>query len=341
LQFHRLLGVGILLASLAGISCSRGKAPDSRDAEFEIKKTYERGPVQVELKVSKGEITIADRITLVLEATAEEAYEVEMPKFGEKLDEFGIIDYHTAPPALGSDGRLVTRKSYVLEPFLSGEYTIPPMAIGFRKKGEEKKEDARHEVETEKLTIHVKSILPEKEAELQIKEIAGPVELPRPQRGWLLPAVAGAAGLGGLAGLLAWRWRRRRRVAAIPTVPAHELAYDRLEKLVGLDLIAKGEIKAFYRGISDVLRHYIEDRFGLHAPERTTEEFLDELRSNNTLEAQFQPLLREFLGHCDLVKFAELRPTNTEIQKTFDACKAFIEATRADAAPAAMGTAAA
>ena len=30
--------------------------------------------------------------------------------------------------------------------------------------------------------------------------------------------------------------------------------------------------KEFYERISGILRHYIEDRFDLHAPERTTEE---------------------------------------------------------------------
>ena len=78
------------------------------------------------------------------------------------------------------------------------------------------------------------------------------------------------------------------------------------------------------------MRQYIENRFGLHAPERTTEEFLDELRSSDALEEKFRPLLEEFLTHCDLVKFAEFQPTTADIQKMFDTTKQFIEATRAD-----------
>jgi hypothetical protein len=46
------------------------------------------------------------------------------------------------------------------------------------------------------------------------------------------------------------------------------------------------------------------------------------------LAREHQLLLAQFLRHCDLVKFAELQPTEAEIQETFDACKAFILETR-------------
>ena len=56
-----------------------------------------------------------------------------------------------------------------------------------------------------------------------------------------------------------------------------------------------------------MLRHYIEDRFGLRAPEQTTEEFLAELRQKHVFGERQKDLLRAFLEHCDLVKFAELQ----------------------------------
>jgi len=109
---------------------------------------------------------------------------------------------------------------------------------------------------------------------------------------------------------------------------AHELAYARLEQLLGRGFLEKGQVKAFYNELSWILRHYIEDRFGLRAPERTTEEFLRELEGNGTLETSWQRILAKFLCHCDLVKFAEHIPETGEIQETFDTTKAFIEATR-------------
>ena len=144
---------------------------------------------------------------------------------------------------------------------------------------------------------------------------------------WGFGAVAvAAAGVGG------WIYLRRKRVAKLIRIfkPAHEIAYERLRALVKDDLIKAGKIKEFYERISDILRHYIEHRFNLRAPERTTEEFLAELASANVLGEPDRQSLAEFLQHCDLVKFAMYDPTNEQIQKTFDLVKNFIETTKSD-----------
>jgi len=327
------LAAACLVLGLA--ACGKQEPKDAGDAEFEIVKDTKRGPVEVSLKVSRKQITIADRLTLALAVVAKEDYEVALPKFGDKVgrsggpQQLGIVDYRTDPPRLLNDGRIRTEKSYVLEPFLSGDYKIPPMKITFWKKGDDKPK--KHELETEEVTVAVKSILPEKQAELKIKEIGGPVELPRPRRGALYAAIAGGVVVvGGAVCLVWWLRRRRRAVQVVPRVAAHELAYRRLEALVAENLIEGGDVKLFYIRLSDILRRYIEDRFGLHAPERTTEEFLTELRTSDELAEGFRPLLEKFLTHCDLVKFAEHQPDNAEVQATFDTCKQFIEATRAD-----------
>jgi hypothetical protein len=121
-------------------------------------------------------------------------------------------------------------------------------------------------------------------------------------------------------------------VESLLRIPAHEIAYAELERLLKEGFIEKGEIKAFYNGVSGVMRHYIENRFGLRAPERTTEEFLEEIEQSDLLEASWKAILGRFLSHCDMVKFAEFQPENRDIQNTFDTCKDFIEATRERAA---------
>ena len=323
-------GAALLAGILVAIaSCSKDQAARPEGEAFEIEKKFTRGPVTLVVKVSRKSITIADRVTLVLEATADEDQEVELPKFGEKLEQFGIVDYAASPPRLVGEGRVVVRKSYELEPFLSGDYAIPPMKVRFWEKGTE--DPKKHELETEELTVKVASILPEKLSELAIRDIAGPVDLPPPDRRWAYAVVGGGVAVIALAAaLVMWLRRRGRGPLAIPRIPAHVLAYRRLERLLAEKLVEEGQVKLFYFRLSDVVRHYIEDRFGLHAPERTTEEFLDELRGSSVLDARFAAPLDEFLRHCDLVKFAEHQPTNADIQTTFDACKEFIEATRAD-----------
>ncbi len=136
--------------------------------------------------------------------------------------------------------------------------------------------------------------------------------------------------LAAAAGL--WLYLRRKRIKELVRIfkPAHELAYERLRALVKEDLVGAAKIKEFYERISDILRHYIEHRFSLRAPERTTEEFLAELASTEILPDTEKQRLGEFLKHCDLVKFAKHNPTTQQIQETFDLVKDFIEKTKSD-----------
>ena len=48
------------------------------------------------------------------------------------------------------------------------------------------------------------------------------------------------------------------------------------------------------------------------------------------MDEPHKQLLKKFLEHCDLVKFAEHHPSNDDIQATFDACKHFIVETQAN-----------
>ena len=291
-----------------------------------IHKTYERGPATLALDIDRSEITIADRLRLAIGLTVDENYECELPGVGEKLEQFGIVDYHTSQPELVGDNRKKITRSYVLEPFLSGEYKIPPLKASFWKTGEE--ESGRHEIESEEVVVEVKSLLPEKMAELKMHDIAPPVGLPRSYDPWTVAAIAGGAlAVLSLSGFLIYRRRKAAGTVSAVRIPAHEIAYEELSNLVSQDLIEKGEIKRFYQGISDILRRYIENRFGLAAPEQTTEEFLNSLRDSTGIIAQYKSLLQNFLSGCDLVKFAEHRPSAEDIQLMFDSCKAFIAGT--------------
>ena len=139
--------------------------------------------------------------------------------------------------------------------------------------------------------------MPEKMAELKMHDIAPPVGLPRSYNPWMVAAIAGGAlAVLSLSGFLIYRRRKAAGPISAVRIPAHEIAYEELSNLVSQDLIEKGEIKRFYQGISDILRRYIENRFGLAAPEQTTEEFLNSLRDSTGIIAQYKSLLQNFLS---------------------------------------------
>ena len=64
------------------------------------------------------------------------------------------------------------------------------------------------------------------------------------------------------------------------------------------------------------------------APERTTEEFLTEMAITGKLEEKHKQLIRNFLEHCDLVKYAKYGPDNQEIEDTFNSAKTLVDETR-------------
>ena len=285
----------------------------------------ERGPATLFLDIDHKEITVAERLNLKITMVVDEDYEVKLPGFGEKLEQFGIVDYRTAQPELTEDNGKEVSRSYVLEPFLSGEYIIPSMEVSFWKEGREEIE--AHKIETPEVTVTVKSILPEDLEEVKLNDIKPPVPFPRSHSLWIRLGIGLALVAAIVVIVIMIQRRRKGEEVWSQRVPAHELAYEALRRLVAEDLVKKGEIKVFYQRLSGVLRHYIEDRFGLRAPEQTTEEFLTGLEAAQEFPDTYKPLLKAFLTRCDLVKFAEYQPRAGDTQKTFDSCKAFIKGT--------------
>ncbi len=316
-----------LLAGLfAWAGCGKGPQSAATKAEFEVDKVYERGPATVHVRLGKTKMTIADTVLLQLEATLEPGYEVAMPTVEKVLENFGIVDWDNLGQRLDEKNRVVTTYQYRLEPFLSGSYELPGFTFTFHDANEP---DIKHELASEPVAVEVTSLLGDQRAELVIEDIDGVVEMTEPAGRWwlwllIVPAVAAVPAV--------WLLLRSRRAKQLVRIfkPAHEIAYARLRALVAEKLAEQGKIKEFYERISGILRHYIEDRFDLHAPERTTEEFLVELRFTEALPASDKEVLQEFLTHCDLVKFARHDPTTEQIQRTFDLVKDFIERTKSE-----------
>ena len=338
-----LLCCGVLVLFAGCGKKANGKADK---AKFEIDKEYERGPLTVHVRTDKAKMTIADTVLLELEAAIEPGYEVEMPKVDKVLENFGIVDWDNLGNKLDPNNRVVSTYRYRLEPFLSGTYPIPAFTFEFHdvnspgkgpnsasatvaNKPQNGDQQKKYELTTEPIDIEVTSLLGDQRADLKIDDIEGVVDMPRPKSFawvWIL-SVSVLAAAGG-----SWLYFRRKRVKELVRIfkPAHEVAYERLRALVNEDLISAGRIKEFYEHISDILRHYIEHRFSLKAPERTTEEFLAELANADVLLAADKQRLGEFLQHCDLVKFAKFNPTTQQVQETFDLVKDFIEKTKSD-----------
>ncbi len=124
-----------------------------------------------------------------------------------------------------------------------------------------------------------------------------------PDQRWLIFVALAVLVLAALAWGL-WHLTRTGKISLFqkPVIPPETLA---LEKLAAIrPLIAEGRVRDFVEQISDILRTYLEARFGLLAPRLSTEEFLYEARKTDSLGVAQRAGLGEFLFCCDSVKFA-------------------------------------
>ena len=273
-------------------------------------------PLDLRGELSAREVPLLGDVDLRLDLYAAQGTEV---KFAPAIPDGFVGTVDAEPPRPFGNGEW-RRYSLHLRPTRTGELFIPPFEV--RGEGEGVPAIAT----TPEWTMTVGSVL---------GESGGDVEAPAPPfppRAPLWPWLAGAAGALVLVALI-WWWRRRRparRDVLETPLPPHVKALRALLRLKHAPRGTAEQVDAFYVEVSHVLRVYLEERFGMHAPERTTEEFLGELEGDARLSLEQRGRLREFLAQCDLVKFARVVPAETVHARTLETAEQLVEATRAD-----------
>lgn len=325
----RAAAAGLVMSGLLAGGCGgKNSISDGSGKDIGIVKTAEMGPVRMTVSVDKGEITIADRLKMRIEVTAEEGVEVKMPSFGEQMEAFGIRDFHETSAEAIEGGKRRWVHDYDLDLFLSGDYPVPALTATFTDARKGAEEAIESSITTEAFDVKVKSLAEGEFDPTKIRDVKGPVALASDPRWTWLWWGLGVVGGGAVAVACAvWVVRRVRRPRVERIVPAHEWAFAELQRLADSKLIEKGMVNEFYFRLSMIVREYIERRFHLTAPEWTTEEFLVHVRGSDALPAAHRDSLGQFLQRCDMVKFALYEPTTAEIEGAFNAARDFVERT--------------
>ncbi len=151
---------------------------------------------------------------------------------------------------------------------------------------------------------------------------------PAPPSHWLWIALAILAVLAAVF----WAVRKflttpRTFLHLPPPVPPHEIALAALAALRAKGWIEALNIEPFYVALSGIVRRYIEARFGLRAPERTTEEFIRDALSSKKLSDAHRDLVAGFLEQSDLVKFARHAPGQSDMHNALDSAERLIRET--------------
>ena len=134
-------------------------------------------------------------------------------------------------------------------------------------------------------------------------------------------------------GYMVRRWlesRRREPTVWVDPRPAHVIAFEMLDTLEAENLPGQERIDEYYVRISEILRGYLERRFHINGLEMTS----DEIRAwcatapiGQDVRAGFDA----FLADSDLVKFADVRPSEHAVETIAKQARGLITLTRLEA----------
>jgi hypothetical protein len=322
------MAMGALALAACGGGGGRGGAPAEERLEpppEALSKDTVSGPVTARVQLWPTAPQLGDAIHLRLTVEAKPGVNAEAPFEHEALGRFSVIGWNHDTERR-DDGTVVEVQTYTLEAPGSGKFRVPPLRIEFGPPGAPA-DAPPSELLTEEIPITVATVDPARAAQ-ELAPPAGALKTTVTTNYTYAGLIAGVlllalvvAGIFLVRALLAQRDRQEK-------VSAYDEAVRRLEALERYGAPDPTGADAWFVELSSVVRRYLEGRYGVRAPELTTEEFLQETRRAAGLPEPQRELLTAFLERCDRVKFAGYRPDADESMATLKAARAFVEETR-------------
>lgn len=112
-----------------------------------------------------------------------------------------------------------------------------------------------------------------------------------------------------------------------PKVPAHITALNALEEIKNKKLWQEGKYKEYHTLISDTLRAYIEERYGVAAMELTSDEIF-KIMNSQVIDNLSKEKLKQVLTLADYVKFAKVIPIEVENEMSLSSAFDFVNGTK-------------
>jgi hypothetical protein len=274
-------------------------------------------PLSVAL--STNVVWVGDIFRMTLTAVHPKTDTLTVPEIAQGKDI--IVRNHQIRKQPLTGDRVRTTLNYDLMSFVVGEHTISTGTVQFVHS-----DGTTTAVPFPTAKFDVRSILTG--ANTPWRDIKGLARWPGVFPRWLTGLLLIAA-LAAIAAMAVHRFLTKPRVILQypPPLEPHQVALNALRDLLAKGWIESENAEPFYIELSSIIRRYLEDRFGLRAPERTTEEFIREATTSRSLSPDHQILTSEFLEQCDLVKFARHRPARKDMQNGYAAAERLVRET--------------
>ena len=276
-------------------------------------------------RLSRDSILIGDQVEWTLDLKLAPGEEALISKPGEQpvpgVEALGELAVDTLSQKKGT---LALRGHVTITSFDSGSYVLPPLFVLLGR--------ADGTVDTlvyqgPELAVNT---IPVDTATFQPYDIKGQIRYPLTFKEvipWVGLALLLAAAIWALV-----RWIRLRRqdrdFFGKPVVkdPPHIVALRSLEKTRSQKLWQAGKQKQFYTQVTDAVRQYIADRYGISALEQTSAEMFRDL-SEQDIDPALTDKLKDLFTTADFVKFAKHTATADENENAIPTAIRFVNET--------------
>ena len=282
----------------------------------------------VEARLVPDSIGIGDTFTLEIDVERDQVQVTEFPLY----EDDGNLELVRSLPVdtLSQEGRrLRLRKRYVLQAFSEGRYNLGRPGVLYADKNivdtlrtadSLRLDVGTFQIDTARQTIH--DLKPQRTLPLRAEEFTG----------YLFGGLFLLLNLAGLLFALRYHLAKRGKhlgdlFRPAPPAPPHVEAIRALEGLHNQKLWQNNRHKAYYSGLTDILRRYLADRYGIGAMEMTSDEIIDAVRPLD-LPRKSALELAALLREADLVKFAKATPEAARNEEAYQWAYYFVEETK-------------
>lgn len=312
----KLIKKSILLLALSGAFLSGGKA-------------YAQQTL-VDVKVDSAAILIGEQTVLHLTVTTDKdkAVQLVIPR-DTLMAGVEVLAIPKADTTLIDNDRMLVRQDLLVTSFDSSLYLLPPFKVI----------DGIDTVYSNQVALKVSTVpvnADKPEEFYDIKEVWKPPFVLADYYPWIFGILL-ALFLICVIGYVIQRIRNRKPIIPFkkpePKLPPHEQAIKELDEIKQQKLWQQGRNKEYYTLITDTLRRYIVDRFGINAMEMTSGEILDIIRKQQEANSVYESL-KQIMQLSDFVKFAKMNPLPDENDLSLMNAYLFINQTKVEEIPA-------
>lgn len=284
------------------------------------------GDVTVTAQVDSMMLWIGEQTGITVEVTCDPGQNIEFPQYGDTI----MRGLEIIPPVttdttyINNNRRMTVSRKYIVTSFDSAQYYIP--SIDVLVDGQPYRSDA--------VALLFQTVTMSDE---DANQLFGPKEIMKVPMTFseiwpMLLALAIAIVLYFLISYLISVFRDNkpiiRRIKLEPKVPAHIRAISEIEKLRADNSAHGSDPKEYYTKLTDIVRLYINERFGFNATEMTSSEIMEHLREKN--DAGELTELANLFETSDFVKFAKFFPQLGENDRNLIGAMDFIQNTKVE-----------